>query len=73
MNQGLYLAVFLVAITLIAFCIRPLVQPEALSETRKLEWVHEPAELHKISENSPYVYAQRAVGISCARNGKTSP
>jgi hypothetical protein len=72
MNQGLYLAVFLAAITLIAFCIRPLV-PEALSETRKPECVHEPAELHKISENSPYVYAQRAVGISCARNGKTSP
>jgi len=59
MNQGLYLAVFLAAITLIAFCIRPLVQPEALSETRKLEWVHEPAELRKISENSPYMRNER--------------
>jgi hypothetical protein len=63
MNYTLYLAVFAVAITLIAFGIRPLAQSDALSETRKLEWVHDPANLRKVSDEQS-IYAQRAVGIS---------
>jgi hypothetical protein len=59
MSGTLYLAVFSVAITLIAFGVRPLAQSDALSETRKLEWVHDPAELRKVSENSPYMRNER--------------
>ena len=59
MNQALYLAVFSVAITLIVFGIRPLAEPDVLSETRKLEWVRDPTELRKVSENSPYMRNER--------------
>jgi hypothetical protein len=59
MHLALYLTVLSVAVTLIAFAFRPLAQLGASTDIRKLERVHEAAELRKISENSPYMRNER--------------
>jgi hypothetical protein len=59
MHLALYLTVLSVAVTLIAFAVRPLAQPGASTELRKLEWVRDSAELRRISENSPYMRNER--------------
>ncbi len=59
-EPGLVPPIFSVAITLIAFAVRPWGQSGALPETRRPEWVHDPAELRRF---------QKAVHI-CATSGR---
>jgi 4-alpha-glucanotransferase len=42
---------------LVAMC--PLSRPDSSSETRKLEWLHEPADRRVVSQNSPYMRNER--------------
>jgi hypothetical protein len=57
MNLTVYLAALSFVAALIAIGMRPPVNPNG--ETRKLEWVHDAAELRRISENSPYMRNER--------------
>ncbi len=59
MHFALYLIVLSVAVTSIAFALRPSTYPGASTELRKLEWVRDSAKLRKISENSPYMRNER--------------
>jgi hypothetical protein len=58
MNRTIYLAALSIVAMLIVVGMRP-VRPDGLTETLKLEWVHDPAELRNTSENSPYMRNER--------------
>ena len=48
-----------IAATQVLVAMRPLSRPDSSSETRKLEWLHEPADLRVVSQNSPYMRNER--------------
>jgi len=59
MNHTVYIALLAIAATLVVFGIHPPAGPHSSSKTQRLESRHEPADLRKVSQDSPYMRSER--------------
>jgi hypothetical protein len=59
MSYTVQVAMIAIAAALVVFAMRPQARPDPSSETQKLEWLHEPADLRTVSQNSPYMRDER--------------